>query len=148
MPSVDYHEIEHLIDDVSERGRRLRVTFRCPRSGRRERARVRLNSSASRSGSRSGHNSGRRSRSRSGGVAGFVMSLLFGWLLRRFGWRGFGRRTAARRLTRGVLSGGSGGSSLGGDTERQRLIMEAFREVQDDFVWDETSKEWVHRRAR
>lgn len=136
MPDISWDNVQPLVADSQVSGRSVRVTFRCPVSGR--------NMPAS--------GSVPPDTSITGRVASQAKRSFFNelrWAVSRsirsaLGYNFLGR--IAADVVGGAVDAavrGSPASSGLSEAERQRAIVEAFRAVQGRFVWDGTRGRWI-----
>ena len=136
MPEITQDNVQPLIADVQASGRRVSVQFRCPASGRVVPAQ---------------HTMGAKAPNRMAQTAQrsvmYEVRRAVGPMLRGiFGNNMMGRMagqmadSAMRNATMGVT--GTGRQTLS-NAEQQEAVLEAFRSVAGQFVWDGQNGRWI-----
>lgn len=128
--------VEPLVAHVEERGRRVEVTFRCPETGREQRAYGEVPASR---GSRAGALVKRSL------YAALRESVWF-QLRRMFGW-GFLGRFVSEMLMAFFPTGPQGQPALSA-AEREDAVLAAFKQVEHHYTWDTRRLRFVSREAR
>lgn len=136
-PNVTYESVEPLLDDIEIKNDRARVQFRCTRTDHTASAHVPVDRGSD------------LSEMVKTGLFMVLISTIRAWIYRRLGLRsgrrrrgGFGRRRRRRRR-KSTANSVRDHLPLTGKT-RERTVINAFKKVQNQFMWNDELQLWVH----
>lgn len=131
--NMTYETIRRIVKDTRQQGSTLIVTFACPITEKTVESRATMSSSST-----------DLSTTVNRSIVTNLMRSLQRWLYRLLGRNFAGRvgRDVARQATRGVSQ-----KLRFSRAEKNHAVVEAFRRVQSEFVWDSQTDHWIHKSA-
>lgn len=138
MPQIAYDNIEPLIASLEARGRSVIVQFQCPASGQQVPSRATL---APKAQNRMAQTAKRTAMYEARRAVGSMLRGVFGG--------GMMGRMASQMVDGAMRSATTttGGTQSLSAAEQQEAVLEAFRSVASQFVWDTTGNRWIAARA-
>ena len=142
-PEVTYEQVEALVDKVEMKNGRALVRFRCTRTDHTTSSRVPVDLTS---------DTGSMIKT---GIFVVLISLIKSMIFRRLGLRrgrgmgrhrrmGMGMGMGRRRRRRGSLLGSSTDMMPLTGKAREQAVVNAFKKVQNQFMWNEELQLWVH----